>query len=925
MLEFFKNRTRAQIALEFIIVYSFVLLIFALIFVLVASQRALTLTQQEYSLLQLQAQNIADHIDQAVSAGTGYSTYIPLVEIISSNPYNLTISTSGVVIAKMKVGGQIISAYAFSNARNLSINGTLTQSANGISLYVLPTYTGRIFVSNLNGVIYVNQKPVSTFNQSSSLFVKQAENLKVAAFTGQAGSYIQTLCVNANLCSSQTFLTISIWFNYNASTGTQFWVPFDSNPEGVWRIGINSIGNTIMFDPGIATNVYTSANVVPGAWYNFIMSLQKSGSTVAYNAFLNGTLIASNSLSPASITAVTSLLFGSNVLGTYLFSGKVSNIQLYNVTFSQQQALQMYQNGLAGQPLITTSNANLLGWWPLNGNPNDYTGFGDTGIPHNMRYQTVVQLNTHVSGANGADIFNTIVGFISSKGSFSRYGNGVSLLTDINGNQTAYLTSNGAIGTANVTVLAFNGNLSTMKNLAAWWPLTFGFGSNVFDLANYNNAVYNSPKWVNMSPGLPSFIAARFPPNPVPVASGSDTGYITINSAYPSLSNIATNDSLTIMAWIYYRGPTPTHSQIIFGDGTSVPSGGFDFLGYDLAGSDLFGIGGVFSSNKVPWPSGLTSFPKNNWEMVVAEYNGTTGQANVYLNNSLFASNVLAPGLSLTSTVPFKISAYVFGGIASFNGIISNVQLYSKFLTQQQINNLYKAGITSVPLSDSGLVGWWPLTGNPNDYSINANNGVVNYNVSFINTQFTKPLSNQSVASFNGPTTNVLQTSPFPWAADPTTSKFAVSLWVHPNSGSGVILSEKAPLGVHSSMIELVSGHVYINSLYTPQCLDLGIIPINSWTNIVLTYNSLTYNGYINGVFAKNIDRNVGVPVTNPPSFPLGDPDSVNCGSGVGYSGLIADYQFYNSILTPQQVQQLYQAGMPQQKRIYVSLGNFIS
>ena len=153
---------RAQIALEFVIVYSFVLVLFVLMFTLISTQRAATMSQQEYSLLQLQSQNIADYIDQAIGAGSGYAATIPLAGSIGAQQFNISISTTGVVIAQTKVGSQIIRAFAFSNARNLLINGTPTQSGNGITVYLVPIQSGSVSLANSNGAIYVDQQPPPT-------------------------------------------------------------------------------------------------------------------------------------------------------------------------------------------------------------------------------------------------------------------------------------------------------------------------------------------------------------------------------------------------------------------------------------------------------------------------------------------------------------------------------------------------------------------------------------------------------------------------------------------------------------------------------------------------------------------------------------------------------------------------------------------
>ena len=178
------TKGRAQIALEFVIVYSFVLIIFVLMFTLVSTQKAATMAQQEYSLLQLQAQNIAGYIDQAIGAGSGYAATIPLAGSIGTQQFNISISTTGVVIAQTKVGTQIIKAFAFSNARNIVINGTPTQSGNGITVYLMSTLRGSVYIANSNGAIYVDTPPASTLSLAKSITISQVANTKTASFDG---------------------------------------------------------------------------------------------------------------------------------------------------------------------------------------------------------------------------------------------------------------------------------------------------------------------------------------------------------------------------------------------------------------------------------------------------------------------------------------------------------------------------------------------------------------------------------------------------------------------------------------------------------------------------------------------------------------------------------------------------------------------
>ncbi|MGC8538979.1 MAG: hypothetical protein ACP5MK_03885, partial [Candidatus Micrarchaeia archaeon] len=73
---------------------------------------------------------------------------------------------------------------------------------------------------------------------------------------------------------------------------------------------------------------------------------------------------------------------------------------------------------------------------------------------------------------------------------------------------------------------------------------------------------------------------------------------------------------------------------------------------------------------------------------------------------------------------PLQIGPAISNGNDALNGYISNVQIYNTSLSAQQIQQLYQEGIDGRPLPNAGLVGWWPLDGNANDYSGTGNNGV---------------------------------------------------------------------------------------------------------------------------------------------------------------------------------------------------------
>ncbi|MGC8547873.1 MAG: hypothetical protein ACP5MC_02650, partial [Candidatus Micrarchaeia archaeon] len=77
---------KSQIALEYMIVFSFVMIIFAFLFGVVAVQRAQVMASQTFQQEQLLAQSIASQINQALQAGNGYAANVPVASAIGTLP-----------------------------------------------------------------------------------------------------------------------------------------------------------------------------------------------------------------------------------------------------------------------------------------------------------------------------------------------------------------------------------------------------------------------------------------------------------------------------------------------------------------------------------------------------------------------------------------------------------------------------------------------------------------------------------------------------------------------------------------------------------------------------------------------------------------------------------------------------------------------
>jgi len=63
-----------------------------------------------------------------------------------------------------------------------------------------------------------------------------------------------------------------------------------------------------------------------------------------------------------------------------LWIGQLANIQVYDTSLSPSEIRALYLEGIGGAPIDLQ---NLVGWWPLNGNANDYSGNDNNGVPYN--------------------------------------------------------------------------------------------------------------------------------------------------------------------------------------------------------------------------------------------------------------------------------------------------------------------------------------------------------------------------------------------------------------------------------------------------------------------------------------------------------------------------------------------------------------
>ena len=115
-------------------------------------------------------------------------------------------------------------------------------------------------------------------------------------------------------------------------------------------------------------------------WYYVVMTYD---SNFNVNFYVNGVLAGSGtSVDPFPLYSPFTLGKYGN-FGVEYFQGYISNVQVYNTSLSANSVQSLYTEGIGGIPI---NLKNLVSWWPLNDDANDYSGVSNDAVPINIFY-----------------------------------------------------------------------------------------------------------------------------------------------------------------------------------------------------------------------------------------------------------------------------------------------------------------------------------------------------------------------------------------------------------------------------------------------------------------------------------------------------------------------------------------------------------
>ena len=773
MLKIRNKIMHGQISLEFLIVYVMVLTVFVIIFGLIASQRALAINEQQSSYLQLIAQNIASRIDQALAAGNGYSVTIPLAGVANNNPYNLYITSTGTVLVNATSNGEALSTQAFSDAKGMIINGTLLPfSTNAVKIYRVPLYSGVITLSNYYGTIYIDKMAPSNANVPVYSKINNIGNGEAIVMNSKVANAFINTTFYRNITSSGW--TESAWVDIKGpgpvspTTGliTDMILTSRMEPFNAVSLSLAALlnGGTGAYKkyynfyfgldgPGIGQFATTNAVYSYNTWYfltgiynsSYGMKLYIDGIPQAYytnsGVYGPGSTITPGSLGNPPYNSIYNWAIGHDNAWDVFFNGSIMNVQMYNSSLSANQINQLYYEGISGSPINSNS---LIAWWPLDGNINNYAITGGAGVPYNITYINVNELRIHADLYNGANASNSLIGYIANNGNLSANGRSLSNVTTVNGNSTAFIDTPLGYGSNNVSVFLLNQNRVLNNNVIIWAPITPNEGGTLYDLSgHYNNGIFNNYSFSNNLS------------NATNIEVGTFNG---INSYINGNLSAIYSKSVTLSAWINESGVIGNEWQNILQiNGTPLTSEVMD-IGVDAKTGNAV-MRWTNNANTILNQINATPIKRFKEYFITGVWNGFNNTLSLYVNG-VYEGQVNGNGTVDTILNKIDIGGG-YSGMFPFNGSISNVQAYNGTLNNYQIDTLYNRGPYGNPLSGLGLLGWWPLDGNSNDYSGNIN--MINNQVVFANKMFygnnahipALNISNNPVYGMNTPITDL--------------------------------------------------------------------------------------------------------------------------------------------------------------------------
>jgi len=213
----------------------------------------------------------------------------------------------------------------------------------------------------------------------------------VAMFNGISGSILTGNLNGAPaITSSGGLVTLTGWAYSSDITTYRSLVTYGSTPPLIGLAYDDNCGSIpdvlsiLYYLGGTYADYCLAPPITAGTWAFYAVTYNGvTGAAVTYEG-AGGSLYSHTStysLGSNVIPANPPVSIGTGTGITWF--GVISNIQVYNTTLDANQIGLLYREGIGGAPIAPQS---IVGWWPLNGNANDYSGNNDNGAATGITY-----------------------------------------------------------------------------------------------------------------------------------------------------------------------------------------------------------------------------------------------------------------------------------------------------------------------------------------------------------------------------------------------------------------------------------------------------------------------------------------------------------------------------------------------------------
>ncbi len=202
----------------------------------------------------------------------------------------------------------------------------------------------------------------------------------VAQFSGQG--YISGPDPSIQTAVS-TYDTVSFWMYWTGNSGEVTWAEGSGSDADKYELAFPSSDSCFGLSTGNGDLYGINSLPIANKWV-FVTAVMNNGGSYAGNflLYINGAKQTLTQCSGSSQTGDSYSPFNISYQGNY-FEGKIANVQLYNISLTSNAVSQLYYEGIGGVPVDLQ---HIIGWWPLDGNADDYSGNGDNGTTTGVAY-----------------------------------------------------------------------------------------------------------------------------------------------------------------------------------------------------------------------------------------------------------------------------------------------------------------------------------------------------------------------------------------------------------------------------------------------------------------------------------------------------------------------------------------------------------